>query len=177
MGIVYLISMVSIGIYPGTFDPIHEGHLAFALAAVDGHGLSKVFFLPERNPRNKLGVTEIADRYKQINDAIAGYTSLGSLTLDQDQFTTDSTLPTLLGRFEGHQLYLLVGSDVALRLAQWQSIDKLLHHMKIIVGIRSRDKLDRVAIAIEPLGAHVSYLSTDKAHLSSSMYRQNKPSQ
>lgn len=169
--------MANIGIYPGTFDPIHEGHLAFALAAVDEHDLSKVFFLPERSPRNKLGVTEIAARREQINDVIAGYTSLGSFSLDQDRFTIDSTLPTLLSRFEGHQLYLLVGSDVALRLAQWQSIDKLLDHMRILVGIRSRDKLVQVAKALEPLGAHVAYLSTDKAHLSSSMYRQNKPSQ
>ena len=43
----------SVGIYSGTFDPVHTGHVAFALEAAQVANLQKVVFLPEETPREK----------------------------------------------------------------------------------------------------------------------------
>jgi cytidyltransferase-like protein len=49
--------MKHIGIYPGSFDPVHEGHFAFAKAALETGRLDTVIFLPEMKPRGKPQVT------------------------------------------------------------------------------------------------------------------------
>lgn len=163
--------MANIGIYPGTFDPVHEGHVSFALAAAEKFHLDTVLFIPEKFPRNKPNVTDLARRFQQIIDSIRAYDSLDVILLEDDQFTVNTTLPTLNSQFSGNKLYLLIGSDVAKKLSLWQSIDELLPHMKLIVGIRSLDSKNDVARALEPLDVHVDYVMTENAHVSSSMYR------
>jgi nicotinate-nucleotide adenylyltransferase len=51
--------MKKIGIFAGTFDPIHEGHVAFAQAVLADLSLDKIYFLPERQPRRKTNVGKI----------------------------------------------------------------------------------------------------------------------
>jgi nicotinate-nucleotide adenylyltransferase len=48
--------MARIGVYSGTFDPAHSGHLAFATAAVDECGLDLLYMLVEENPWRKSGM-------------------------------------------------------------------------------------------------------------------------
>lgn len=66
-----------IGIMGGTFDPIHNGHLAIAKAAYEQFGLDKVWFLPNGNPPHK-ALTDIGssieDRIRMVELAIAGHT-------------------------------------------------------------------------------------------------------
>ena len=51
--------MARIGIYAGTFDPVHAGHVAFALQSLEAAKLDRVYFLPERRPRGKRQVKNI----------------------------------------------------------------------------------------------------------------------
>ena len=62
-----------IGIFAGTFDPVHKGHISFALQAIEAAGLDEVVFLPEPRPRHKQSVTDQSHRIAMINLAIKAY--------------------------------------------------------------------------------------------------------
>src|ERR1051326_1090401 len=115
-----------IGIYPGTFDPIHDGHISFANEGATLFHLEKVIFLPEKNPRRKQGVTNIAERHAKLKTDIAKHKKLETLLLNTEQFTILETLPELHRLFPGSKFTFFMGSDVALHLSTWQNLPLLL---------------------------------------------------
>ncbi len=131
--------MKKIGIYAGTFDPIHEGHLAFARAALDA-GLEKVMFLVEPRPRRKQGVRALEHRLAMVQLAIQDNPRLGSIIIEQARFTAHETLPLLQNRFKGYQLVLLFGDDVIAHIANWPHIDELVASVELMVATRQDDE-------------------------------------
>ena len=166
-----------IGIYSGTFDPIHLGHIAFALQAMRDCGLDMVIFLPEPRPRNKQGVTKLSHRLELINLAIEDEPNLSVLRLTSPQFTVRGTLPKLQQEFGDAHLTFLMGSDVAKSLGYWKSIKTLLRCASLAIGLRENDNPDEIAASMEQLGQEqgipVDYtlISTAKADVSSSKVR------
>ena len=79
--------MSKVGIFSGTFDPVHAGHIAFALEAMESAGLDKVYFLPESMPRRKSGVTHYAHRLAMLELALKPYNKLSILELPDKQFS------------------------------------------------------------------------------------------
>ena len=127
-----------IGIYSGTFDPIHEGHIAFALAAKQACDLDEVIVIPEPEPRDKAQVSALSHRIAMATRATDAHSGLRALTLDSSRFTVDDTMPELRSLFPGAELSLLMGSDIARHLHAWQGIDKLAG-VRFIVGLRQHD--------------------------------------
>lgn len=125
-----------IGIFAGTFDPVHDGHIAFAQGAIEACALDKVYFLVEPRPRHKQGVKSIEHRHTMVDAAIKHEALLGSIHLPDSQFTIDGTLPRLLARFEGAKLYLLMGDDVVRHLTAWPYIERLVNSVEFIIGLR-----------------------------------------
>src|SRR5437868_3133041 len=105
--------MARIGIFPGTFDPVHKGHIAFCLSAAARANLDSVILLPEAEPRRKQPRATFAHRWNMIQEAVADYAQIDARTLPSRQFTVAETLPELRALFPGMQLVLLAGSDVA----------------------------------------------------------------
>lgn len=138
---------MKIGIYPGAFDPVHDGHVAFAKAAQAAHGLDKVYFLPEPSPRYKQGVKALEHRLAMTQLAIKDEPTLGAIQLDQARFTVHETWPLLTARFEGADLYMLLGSDVAARLASWPNIGQFARSVpKFIIALRGQNTGDATAM-------------------------------
>lgn len=137
-------SIQKIGIFAGTFDPIHDGHVAFARLALE-RGLDKVYFLPEPRPRRKQGVRALEHRLAMINLAIADDERLGSIKLEQARFTPHETLPVLQERFKGMQIVLLFGDDVIAHIADWPHVADLVQSVELLVAVRhhNQDKLVR----------------------------------
>lgn len=131
--------MQRIGIYSGTFDPIHDGHVAFAVTALESLGLEKVLFYPEPQPRNKQNVSSLAKRETQIARQLVDVASCSVALLPDRQFTVRDTLPKLQRLFPAAELTILMGSDVAGTLADWPNIHILLSSCPIAIGIRSGD--------------------------------------
>lgn len=129
-----------IGIYAGTFDPVHSGHIAFALQALQAANLEKVYFLPERRPRHKRQVEHFGHRAAMLDRALKPHPRLEVLELVDPNFSVKGTLPRLKRRFEGAELVFLFGSDVVPGLADWPDADRFLEDAEIVVGIRSRDR-------------------------------------
>ena len=128
-----------IGIYSGTFNPIHTGHIGFALQAIRIAGLDEVYFLPERYRFKDTDVAHFGHRTAMIRQALKPHKNLSILELNDISFSVKRTWPGLLKRFEGDDLALLVGSDVLLNLGTWPHVRNLLEAAELIVGVRSGD--------------------------------------
>lgn len=151
-----------VGIFAGTFDPVHEGHMAFAKEALS-YGLDKVFFLVEPRPRRKQGVRALDHRYKMVKIVTDKNPKLGVIKLEQARFTPRTTLPLLEARFKGSRLHFLFGDDVLNHmidhLADWPHVDELLEASKILIGSRRHDEAklaDRIN-DLERYGLKIDY--------------------
>lgn len=129
-----------IGIYSGTFDPVHEGHISFAEEALKRCGLDKVFFLAEPRPRRKQGVRALEHREAMLTLAVKDNPRLGMIRLEQAHFSVEGTLPKLQARFEGAQMHFMMGEDVFAHLNSWPHVEDLLRNSRFIVGIREGDE-------------------------------------
>lgn len=129
-----------IGIYSGTFDPVHMGHLAFGKAALRTCRLDEVVFIPESAPRDKTSVTSLHHRLAMLDAAVAPHAKLRALTLDTPRFTVAETLPLLRRTFPGAELTFLIGSDAAKTLLyRWEGLEQLLPEIRFAVGLRGND--------------------------------------
>lgn len=131
---------MKIGIYSGTFDPVHEGHITFANTALKECKLDKIFFLVEPRPRRKQGVKAFEHRTEMVKLAIKDEPNLGSIVLNQQRFTPTDTLPLLAERFKGANLYMLIGDDMLDHLAGWPHVEYLLEAVSFIVSPRQSDE-------------------------------------
>ncbi len=141
-----------IGIYSGTFDPIHEGHISFASEVLRAGDIDEVIFLPEHRPRSKDSATDIAHRIAMIEQAIAAIPHLHILDIDDEQFSVKETLPKLRRLYNDADLTFLIGSDVARTLDSWQNIDTLIRDASFAIGVRANDGENELVNILDKLG-------------------------
>lgn len=137
-----------IGIYAGAFDPVHAGHVAFALQAIRAGRLDQVVFMPERRPRHKPGVEHYAHRLAMVKRALALHPDLAVVEAVDRHFTVRRTLPLLEAVFPGAQLVLLMGSDAVATIPAWQYAERLFGQTELLVGIRSSHQRSEVEQAV-----------------------------
>lgn len=151
---------VRIGIYSGTFNPVHSGHVTFALQALQSAKLDKVYFLPERRPRYKQNVEHYGHRVAMIRQALQLHPKLEVLETDDVSFTVSRTLPRLELQFPGAQLVFLMGSDVVSHLQSWPGSDILLKRSELAVGLRADSSWHDIRLRISALP-----IGRDKVHI------------
>ena len=169
--------MTQLGIYPGTFDPIHQGHIAFAAAAIADCKLDKVLFLPETHPRSKPNVNDIAVRFLQIKKALQGIPQLDILELTCTQFSVIPTLSEIQSATNVAHLNFLVGSDVLATMQHWPNITVLLETCDLTIGLRHGSNNNEVQKHIDELMRKstrtfaYTIIETEHSHLASSHFR------
>ncbi len=163
----YYEDMKRIGVYSGTFDPVHAGHIAFATAARTACGLDKIVFLPEARPRGKQHVTDISHRIALLERATSDVPYLQVTQLSSLRFTVQATLPELRALFKDAAFTLLVGSDVALKLQHWPGADALLRDMSLAIGLRAGGNENY----IKEILPSATIIKTGQWHMASSQVR------
>jgi nicotinate-nucleotide adenylyltransferase len=138
-----------IGIYAGTFDPVHSGHVAFALQALQAAKLDEVYFLPERQPRAKRQVEHFGHRVGMLERALRPHPRLHVLEMVDVNFSVRRTLPRLRQRFPEVRLVFLFGSDVVPGMAAWPHAGRLLEDTELVIAVRSRDNREELRKLIE----------------------------
>lgn len=164
-----------IGIYAGTFNPVHAGHVAFALQAMQTAKLDKLYFLPERRPRYKQGVEHFGHRVAMLKRASRPYPQFDVLELDDVSFTVKRTLSKLEHLFPAARLVMLVGSDTVQFMPQWPLFDRLAMRTELVIGVRkdSTIKATQQLIAswpVQPVDTHI--LTSYAPHVSSHHIRE-----
>ena len=127
-----------IGVFGGTFDPVHVGHLAIAQAALESAKLDRIVFVPaRRSPLKDRGpLAGEADRLAMLEAATMGEPrfSVSRVELEREgpSYTVD-TLDALKGEGE---LHLILGSDALADLPKWRSPERIRELAKILVARR-----------------------------------------
>ena len=127
-----------VGVFGGTFDPVHVGHLAIALAALESVPLDRVLFVPARRSplKDRDPLASVSDRVAMLEAAVASEPrfALSPVELDRDgvSYTVD-TLEAL--RSEG-DLFLILGSDALADLELWREPDRIRELATILVAAR-----------------------------------------
>jgi nicotinate-nucleotide adenylyltransferase len=145
-----------IGIYTGTFDPVHNGHIGFALRSLDAAKLDEVVFIPEKTPREKEHVTDLSHRFELLVRAIDPYEGLSVRLLSPEKFCVQGTMPELRAMYDDADLYLLLGSDVVKTFPQrWADLDDLFTHMRLVIGLRHGDNRKELKKLLKHLDVRV----------------------
>jgi nicotinate-nucleotide adenylyltransferase len=160
---------MNIGLFGGTFDPIHQGHLALASAARQSCALQRVYFVPVNLPphRSSQPVASYVDRYAMVTLAIQGEKSfLASLLEAPSEFllhegktkraalasSPNYTIDTIrklketLARRD--RVFFLIGIDAFKDIASWREAESLFSECEFIVAGRPGYSLADIADAL-----------------------------
>ncbi|MCL6689418.1 nicotinate-nucleotide adenylyltransferase [Pseudomonas sp. R3.Fl] len=127
-----------IGLFGGTFDPVHIGHLRSALETAELLGLDELRLLPAaRPPHRETPQVSAQQRLAMVELAVAGVAPLTvdarELARDKPSYTID-TLESLRAELGSEaQLFLMVGWDAFCGLPTWHRWDELLQHCHVLV--------------------------------------------
>ena len=143
--------MDRIGIFGGTFDPIHIGHLRIAIEAYEQFHLQKIIFIPNKIPPHK-PLPHFSDKQrifflKQVlhNYPFLEY-SLIELESDEEYSYTIFTLQKLYKIYPGKRLFFLIGEDSYWNIETWHRWEELLEKCPFLVYPRESkpDKLKEI---------------------------------
>ncbi len=159
-----------IGIYSGTFDPVHKGHIAFAHSAMRTTNLDEVVFMPEPSPYAKSSASSIEQRIVGLKESLDD-DRCSIYRSKQPRFTVNETLPELIRSYPNAELYFLMGSDVALTIAAWQDVERLVERHKLVIGMRLGDDRREVEDVLDRLGATYVVIPSPHPAISSRQIR------
>jgi len=129
---------MTVGLFGGSFDPIHHGHLLVAQAVVEALDLEELRFIPAREQPFKTGQHAAGGeaRARMIALAIAGEPRFRVERVELERpapsYSVD-TLRVLQAREPGRQFALLVGADAARDLPQWREAEQLHRLAELVV--------------------------------------------
>ena len=128
-----------IGVFGGTFDPVHVGHLVAAVNVRHELRLDRLLLVVANVPWQKVGTRAVSaaeDRYAMVAAAVEGIDGLEASRLEIDRggpsYTAD-TLAALAQEHPGAELFCLVGEDVAGLLDTWERIDEVRERCTLVV--------------------------------------------
>lgn len=174
--------MERIGIYGGTFNPPHVGHIQAAKQAVSTLGLTKLLMIPAYAPPHKAVLPSNSPTARQrlemlrIAAADCPQIEVSDLELKREGISyTWQTLETVKKLYPGAELVLLMGTDMFLTFDTWKNPEKILGEVTLGVFYRG-DKGEKAAAlkqkeALEAKGAKVVLVHNDVIVISSTQMR------
>lgn len=167
-----------IGIFGGTFDPIHLGHLIFASLACDDLELERVLFMPAQTPPHKLNrdVSPAEMRVKMIRAAIEHDPrfdlSEADLTSSEPSYTSH-LLERLHDSMPGNEFIFLIGADSLSQFPKWHEPERILELARIGVMQRQGSPISPgVLDAVPGLRDRTVVLDSPRVEISSTDIRQ-----
>jgi nicotinate-nucleotide adenylyltransferase len=157
---------MNIGLFGGTFDPIHHGHIALARAALSRFGLGRIGFVPANVPphKQKQPITSYFHRYAMVVLATTGEKAfVPSLleapeinSLDSDKlkkpafiasanYSIDTVRKVKKTLKKSDKLFFLIGIDAFKDIAKWHEAEALLRECEFVVASRPGYSLADIA--------------------------------
>ncbi|MBS4168499.1 nicotinate-nucleotide adenylyltransferase [Parachlamydia sp. AcF125] len=138
-----------IGIYGGTFDPIHFGHLNLAIQLKEKHALKEVWFCPARVSPHKLDKQAAADsrhRLEMVATALVPVPEFKLLYIETQREGPSYTVDTLRFLYEQEikralprQLHLLMGDDQLAAFLKWKEPEQIVQLAPPLIGCRQEN--------------------------------------
>jgi len=134
--------MKHLGIFGGTFNPIHFGHLRVAVEVLERFHLDKIIFIPSAQPPHKphTNIVSELDRLNMTQLAIHSFPLFECSIIETKRHGLSYTIDTIkeLNNNYSHdtQFYYLIGRDAFFAIHTWKSFEMLFHHVPFIVMSR-----------------------------------------
>ena len=159
-----------LGLFGGTFDPPHVGHLVTAVNVLHALDLDRVILMVANVPWQKersRAITPASDRLAMVNAAVADVPGLvpGRTEIDHggNSYTAD-TLASLVEEFPGAELFTIVGDDAASGLHTWTRYDEVVRHSHLVVVDRPGEPVE-LSDAVEWIRVEVPRLEVSSTDL------------
>ncbi len=129
---------MKIGLYFGTFNPIHIGHLTIANHMAENSDLDKIWMvITPHNPfKKKSSLLDNNHRYQMVLEAVENYDKIEASTIEfnlpQPNYTVN-TLAYLEEKYPQHEFCLIMGEDNLKSLHKWKNYEAILGHHEIYV--------------------------------------------
>ena len=172
--------MTRLGIFGGTFDPPHNGHLLAATDAAEALGLDRVWFVPNATqPLKGPGYGSPADRLAMVRLLVGPDSRFGvdALEIERDglSYTVD-TVAAFAARYPDASRFLLVGADVKATFSNWREPRRIMQLAELVILQRAPDIRDDEADAgtrdvADPYLDGVRRLHTRRVDMSSTEIR------
>ncbi len=167
---------MNLGIYGGTFDPIHTGHLILAESVRSQLMLDKILFIPAAIPPHKtvLKITLPEIRYEMLQLAIADNPRFEASPIEINRtgvsYTID-TLNTIRGQMQiqRDELFFILGADNLLGFPTWYRAEEILKLCQIVVLQRPEVNLNNIDLILQN---KIIRLNTPLIEISSSLIRE-----
>jgi nicotinate-nucleotide adenylyltransferase len=160
---------MNIGVFGGTFDPIHKGHLALAMAARNACQLSRIYFVPAHLPPHRTArpIATYIDRYAMAALAVQGEASFVASLLESPReflvhdakntrtamssspnYTIDTIRRLKQTIRPSDRVFFLIGIDAFKDIAAWREAENLFSECEFIVASRPGYSLADIASAL-----------------------------
>jgi len=130
-----------LAIFGGTFDPIHEAHLAIARIAAGRFALARILFVPASRPPHKHGATRapFEDRLRMIELAVSGDPRFEASRLEEGgghSYSIYTIEKVRAGMAPSDELYFLIGADAFAEIETWHRWRDVAREVRFIVASR-----------------------------------------
>lgn len=133
--------MKRIGLLGGTFDPVHNGHLAIAKRAIRQLQLDEVWFIPSlKTPLKDRELTSFELRVEMLEAALRPYRKMKICLTEKDLPTPSYTINTVLKlrrEFPNARFFWMIGDDQYHNLDRWKDVERLKQNVTFAVFSRS----------------------------------------
>lgn len=171
--------MKKYGIFGGSFNPIHYGHLMICEYIKEEMGLDKVIFIPTGNPPHKDLEVSAKDRYEMVRLAISPNPDFEILDIETTRVKMSYTVDTireLKKIYREEKLYFLIGLDSIFQLKTWMKIGDLSKEIEFVVALRpgyiNKEEINReIDFLRENFGTKVNLINTPLYEISSTDLR------
>ncbi|MBR3832614.1 MAG: nicotinate-nucleotide adenylyltransferase [Mycoplasmataceae bacterium] len=133
---------MKIGLFGGSFNPIHKGHIKIAKLALENLKLDKIIFIPcQKNPfKKKMDYVDGKMRLEMIELVLEKNMEVSNLEISRQGLSyTIDTVKYFKNLYKDSELFLIIGSDNLQRLHKWKDIDEIAKLTKISVFKRTKD--------------------------------------
>lgn len=131
-----------IGIFGGTFDPVHCGHLRVALEVMEETGLDQVIFVPAGVPPHKSrpDIASAEDRLEMVRLACGGFAGFEVSSLELERTGPSYTVDTLLNFSSSYQdeadIFFIMGMDAFFQFHTWREPEKIIGLASLVIMTR-----------------------------------------
>jgi len=178
--------MKKIGIFGGTFNPIHLAHLMIAETAIEAAGLEEVLFIPSGCSYMKDPAEIVSNKHRVRMTGLAlednPRFALSTIEIDREGNSyTCETLMELKEKYPEQEYYLIIGADNLFTIEEWKNPQQIFDNCKVLAAVRGAKKTadmeKQVAYLEEKFGAKIELLPIKHIDISSSMIREKIESQ
>lgn len=151
---------MKIGIYGGSFNPVHNGHIHLALTAAEEMGLDKIYLVPSKRSPHRSSDEYVSDHDRtemlRLACKVSDKLEVSTYELENDRVSYSVyTVRHFREIFPEDEIFLLIGSDMLLSFDSWHCYEEILENACLYVVSRNEgdiDELQKKATELEKYG-------------------------